>query len=145
MKLYHGSKNGNLSTIKKMQAKTGEGIEVPENEIKKGIYLTSRYEFALAIAIRPDGFTHIDDDNKAIEFEHPELFFPEKDVYIYEVDVSEEYIKELDNSQYVVEHLDEIKPVAKFTHKAGEIEKYYELINWNKELKQETNSEFKIK
>ena len=39
MKLYHGSKNSNLNAIKKMQAKAGEGIEVPEDELKNGIYL----------------------------------------------------------------------------------------------------------
>ncbi len=145
MKLYHGSKNGNLNTIKKMQAQAGEGVEVPEDELKNGIYLTPHYEFALACAIRPNGLTQIDDEAKTIEFENPELFSPENDVYIYEVEVSEKEARQIDKNQYVVEGLDEIKPTAQHIHKAKEIEKYYELKNWKPESKKEIISEFKIK
>lgn len=145
MKLYHGSKNGNLTIIKKMQAQAGKNVEVHEDELKNGIYLTPHYEYALAMAIRPNGVTHIDDETKTIEFENPELFFPEKDVYVYEIEVSEKDIRQFDKNQCVVEHLDEIKPAAMHRHKAKEIEQYYELKNLNKEHKKESNDEFKIK
>ena len=145
MKLYHGSKNGNLITIKKMQAQAGEGVEVPEDELKEGIYLTPHYGYALAMAIRPDGVTHIDDETKTIEFENPELFSPEEDVYIYEVEVPDEVARQIDKNQYVIENLDEVKPTVKNQHKAKEIINYYELKNWGKEKKQELYPELKIK
>jgi len=145
MKLYHGSKNGNLTTIKKMQAQAGDGVDVPEDELKDGIYLTPYYEFALACAVRPNGVTHIKDEEKTIEFENPEGFFPEKDVYVYEVEVPEGVARQFDKNQLVIENMDEIAPTAKHQHKAGDIEQYYELINWKKEAKNETAAEFKIK
>ncbi|HCC05667.1 TPA: hypothetical protein DEP58_05220 [Patescibacteria group bacterium] len=126
MKLYHGSPNGNLLSLKRMQAEASESVEVPEDELKYGIYLTPHYEYALAMAIRTHGLTFINDD-KTIEFENPELFNPNEDVYVYEVEVSEEFAQQIDKDQFVVESLEEITPTCKYTHKAGEIEQYYEL------------------
>ena len=144
MKLYHGSPNGNLKTIKKMQAQAGEEVEVPEDELKDGIYLTPHYKYALAVAARPNGVTHINHNNNTIEFENPELFDPEKEIYIYEVEVEEGVARQFDENQLVIENLDEIKPTKQHTHKAGDIEQYYELTNWKK-IKNESSAEFKIK
>ncbi len=145
MKLYHGSKNGQLDTIKKSQAEAGEGVEVPEDELLNAIYLTPDYGFALAMAIRPMGLTTIDDDNKTIKFENPELFDPNDKVYIYEIDVPDEQARQIDERQWVIENLDEIKPDNKFEHSAGDIEQYYELVNWKKEESESnSNPEFRI-
>jgi hypothetical protein len=144
MKLYHGSKNGNLAVLKKMQAEAGDGVEVPEDELKNGIYLTPRYGFALACGARPEGVTQIDDVNKKIEFEHPEKFDPDLDVYIYEVEVDENYARRIDDNQYLIENLDEVKTTVKHEHKAKEVQNYYELKNW-KEPGSEMSSEFKMR
>ncbi|KKS86220.1 MAG: hypothetical protein UV60_C0002G0025 [Parcubacteria group bacterium GW2011_GWA2_43_11] len=104
-----------------------------------GIYLTPHYEYALAMAVRTHGLTFINDD-KTIEFENPELFNPNESVFVYEVEVSEKYARQIDNNQFVVEGLEEITPTHKYTHKAGEIEQYYELKNWKKKNINESNS-----
>lgn len=145
MKLYHGSKNGNLQTIKKMQAEAGEGIEVPEDELKNGIYLTPHYKYALAMAARPTGVTYIDNNKDTIEFGEPESFDPEKEVYVYEVEIDEGIARRVDENQLVIEGLDEIAPTEKHAHKAGDIKQYYELVNWKKEARNEMTSQFKIK
>ena len=74
MKLYHGSKDGNLAIIEKRQAQAAEGLDVPAHEKKDAVYLTPIYSYALAIAARPDGVTHIKESLKTIEFEKPEDF-----------------------------------------------------------------------
>ncbi|MBU0613190.1 hypothetical protein KKB10_04185 [Patescibacteria group bacterium] len=66
MKLYHGSKNSNLKTIRKQQAGAGEGIDVPKDELLEAIYLTPDYGFALACAARPDGVSHINESPKLL-------------------------------------------------------------------------------
>jgi hypothetical protein len=155
MKLYHGSRN-NLQAIRKSQAQAGEGIDVPEGELLEAIYLTPSYKFAFAAAARVDGVTHIDDKENTIEFENPELFDPEREVYVYEVDIKDvpkESVRKVDELQYAILNLDEIKPTNQFIHKAGEIQKYYKLKNWDKGVKEadeaqkETNiiDEFKLK
>ena len=103
---------------------------MPEDELLNAIYLTPRYDYALAMAARPEGITHIDTINNVVEFEHPELFDPEKEVYIYEVEVPEGEARQIDDLQWVVENREEVGVVNKSLHKAGEIEKYYELKNW---------------
>ncbi|NMC51797.1 hypothetical protein GYA54_03665 [Candidatus Kuenenbacteria bacterium] len=140
MKFYHGSRNGNLNTIKKQQAAAAEGLVVPEDELLNAIYLTPRYDYALAMAARPEGVTHIDTKNNIIEFEHPELFDPEKEVYIYEVEVPEVEARQIDDLQWVVENREEVGLVNKSPHKAGEIEQYYRLKNWAREGESEFRS-----
>ena len=133
MKLYHGSKDSNLATIKKMQAGAGEGVQVPKDELLEAIYLTPDYGFALAMAARPEGVTHIDDEKHTIEFEDPTLFDPEKMIYVYELDVPDDEVRAIDKLQFVAENKSELKPTNMFTHKAGDLEQYYELKNWKKE------------
>ena len=145
MKLYHGSKN-NFTSIKRSQAGKADNIEVPENELLDAIYLTPDYGFALACATRPEGVTEIDDNNKVITFENPELFDPEEEVFVYELDIEnipKEKIIEVDDHQYAVD-IDELKVLNKFLHKAKEVQKYYELKNWQEKQK-EVNIGLKIR
>lgn len=135
MKLYHGSPV-NFSTVRKSQAQQGVGLDVPKDELLDAIYLTSRFEFALAVASMPEGAAHIDDENKTIEFENPSLFEPDKDVYIYEFDtdaIPPENLQPVDKKQYAVVGINELKPTLRSVHKAGELTKYYTLKNWKPE------------
>lgn len=147
MKLYHGSKN-NFTSIRKNLAVKADNIEVPSNELLNGIYLTPNYGFALACAVRPnDSFTEIDEENKSITFEKPELFDSEEEVFVYETDIeniSKEKIIEIDENQFVIVDIDELKVLNKFPHKAKEIKNYYELKNW-KEKPEENKIEFKLR
>lgn len=146
MKLYHGSPK-NFDTIRKNQAQAGDGITVPDNELLNAIYLTPKYGFALAIAAMPEGNANIDEATKTIEFENTDAFDPEKEAYVYEIDsesIPKENLKEVNELQVAVIKMDEIRPTIKHIHKAGEIEKYYEI---KKELEKEIKmpSEFKMK
>lgn len=121
--MYHGSKN-NLVTIMKNQATKADSIEVPKNELLDGIYLTPDYGFALACAIRPDGVTTINNENKSIIFENPELFNPEQEVFVYEIEVDnilKENIIKIDERQCVIVGIDELNIFSKFTHKAKDV------------------------
>ncbi|OGF29563.1 hypothetical protein A2531_00025 [Candidatus Falkowbacteria bacterium RIFOXYD2_FULL_34_120] len=149
MKLYHGSPNS-FDTIRKSQAQAGDGIKVPDDELLNAIYLTPNYEFALAIASMPKGATDIDEATRTIKFENPEAFDPEKEVYVYEIDseaIPKENLKEVDELQIAVLNIPELKPSMKHIHKAGDVEKYYEIKREVKEVKNETklSPEFKIK
>lgn len=132
MKLYHGSKDGNLAWIKKQQAQAGEGVEVPKDELLEAIYLTPDYGYALAMAARPEGLTNIDDQKRTIEFEDPRLFDPEKEVYVYEIEIPDDQARKIDELQYVIENVDEVEPITRFEHKASDVQQYYELKNWKK-------------
>lgn len=131
MLLYHGSSK-ELGSLKPHQAGGPEDRgKVPEGELLHAIYLTPEFDFAFAMAARPPGVTEI--DNRKITFEHPELFDPNKEVYVYEIDtegLSESQLSKIDELQYVIEGLEELKPTK--THKlhSGEILNYYELTNW---------------
>ena len=96
MKLYHGSKNGRLDIIRKSQAEAGEGVTVPEDELLNAIYLTPNYGFALVCAARPEGLTTINEQNGKIEFENSELFDPDAEIYIYEVEVAKNQLRQID-------------------------------------------------
>ena len=149
MKLYHGSPN-NLDVIRKSQAQAGKEIEVPDSELLNAIYLTPKYEFALAIASMPEDAADIDEATKSIKFENSESFDPEKEVYVYEIDsetIPKENLKDVDEFQFAVLNTNELKPTVKHIHKAGDVEKYYEIKKEADEAKNEVKitSEFKIK
>ncbi len=148
MKLYHGSKNL-LKQIENRQAEKGES-EVPKDELLNGIYLTSDYGFAVAMAARPDGETFIDDEKNTISFKEPKLFNSEENLYIYSFnleDISKENIKSIDNHQYVVLGVNSLPITDTEMIKAKKVFDYYELTNWkdNKEENNELNNTFKIK
>lgn len=156
MLLYHGSKE-KFEKLIPQQAQAGEGIEVPKDELQKAIYLTPDYAFAVACAARPDGWSAIDHENGKIEFEKPEKFNPDQDIYIYWVKseniptdklrrVKDEKGEVIEN-QLVALDIDELTPDMVEHKKASEIEKYFELTNLkraeNKEATHENNYEIR--
>ena len=146
MILYHGSRL-NLEKLEKRQAKS-PNAEVPKGELQDAIYLTSDYGSAVAMAARPDGITTIDNTDKTIEFEKPEDFDPEADIYIYSVDsqdIPEELLDQVDELQYAA-LVPELAQKAKEKRKARDVMEFYELINW-KEKDREKSKEtgFKIR
>jgi hypothetical protein len=144
MILYHGSA-GKYPVLKKQQASSNGDVSVPEDELREGIYLTPDFGFAVAIGAMPEGGVKIDE--KTIEFDHPDLFDPEKEIFVYEVDtdkIPKEHLRQFDKQQYIVEGLDEISFEAVHQFKAEEVLKYYELTNWKREGK-EMGSEIRLK
>jgi hypothetical protein len=135
MTYYHGSKR-KLDVLVPQQAEAGEGLVVPEGELLKAIYLTPNREYAIAIAARPDGVTHIDTEQNRITFDQPEAFNPEQEIFLYEVDldgIAPEHIRRVDDLQTAVINIPEIIPSGVQELKAGEVEQYYELTNWKRE------------
>ena len=137
MLLYHGSAK-ELKAISKNQARVSEGVSVPQDELLDAIYLTSDLGFAIAAAVRPKSMTHVGEENgkKYIEFEHPELFDPAKEIFVYEIDaakIPKESIRQIDGHQWVVEGFDEIRPDSVQRLQGEEVLKYYELRPWRKE------------
>jgi hypothetical protein len=150
--LFHGSPY-KIESLKRNQATAGEGVAVPEGELRNAIYLTPDYGFALAMAVSAtiEGLADIDDEKRIIKFEDPKLFNPETDIFIYKINtdgIAEKLIERVDERQVAL-HVDEITPVAVETIKAKELLKYYQVFgleNEGKEGKQpEMVSEFKIK
>jgi len=130
--LYHGSRC-KLDDLEPRQARTKEGVEVPEDELSYGIYFTPDYAAALAMAARPYGLNKMDleGESRTIHFEHPELFQPDMDVYIYSIgssSIPEGHLKKVDDQQYVVEGLDSLKPESCEVRKAKDIFEYYKQV-----------------
>lgn len=144
MLLYHGSKE-KLEKLEKRQA--GSEVEVPKDELLEAIYFTPNYGFAVACGARPLGMTDIDDEQKTIKFENPDLFDPEIDVFIYRIEsenVPEGHLRQIDDHQYIVENMKEITFNNVDEMKASEVSKYYKLINWEpKEYKSEAKLKFR--
>lgn len=145
MKLYHGSKNGELKTIKKNKAETADGLDVPKDELLEAIYLTPDYGYALAMAVRPHGLTNIDNTGKKITFDNPELFNPNEMIYVYELEIPDDEVRAIDELQYVVENKNEVVVNNVFAHHALDIEQYYELTNWHQEVQEGPKPELKIR
>jgi hypothetical protein len=132
MKLYHGSPN-RFDSIHSSQAQKGKGMEVPEQELLNGIYLTPDYGFALAVGAKPYGAAHINDKTKEIEFGHPELFDPSKQVFIYEIDsekIPQEMLRQIDDNQFVVTGINELKPDSVKETIAKELLDFYRITNF---------------
>lgn len=148
MKLYHASTH-KLSSLKPQQATKGS-VDVPEAELQNGIYLTPQYDFALAMGSRPENSgTQLDEVTRKITFEKPELFDPNKEVFIYVVETDLlpiENVKYIDENQYIIKGLPEVIPNEVQKVKAEEVLKYYELTNWQKPLesKKEKGMSFKM-
>ena len=149
MILYHGSKN-KFKSIKPHQATAGKGVVVPESELQHAIYLSTSYEFALAMCSMPEGLTHVNSSNMTIETEHPERFDANEPIYVYEVD-SEKFPREkleyLSDGKQVVAHLDSLEFDAMRELSAGEVLKYYRFIgNEGQEgVQNEIKSEMRLK
>ena len=146
MKLYHGSKYS-LKKLSNKQATNGGFENVPEEELQNGIYLTPNYEFAVAMAARPNGGTRIDD--RKIAFENEELFNPEEDIFIYVFNTEDEQFKDKDlefhnKDEYMVKG--ELVPSEVKQIKAKEVFQYYELSKWSDLMRERPeNKELKFK
>jgi len=147
MILYHGTRQ-KLNKLERRQAMS-PNAEVPTGEQQNAIYLTPDYASAIAMASRPDGITIIDAENKTIEFEDPEKFDPEMDIYIYSVDSSKipkEHLDQVDDLQYAA-LVPEITPENEEKMKARRVLDFYELTNWEEKNTKEVSREvgFKVK
>ena len=141
MKVYHGSKispeqlRGGL--IEPQQATTYEGSNVPESELQRTIYTTPDLGYAIAMAARPDNSnTKINDELHEINFSNPELFDPNQEIYIYEIETDnfpEASVKQIDKWQIDLAVKEGVKPDGVRKMKAKEVMNYYELTNWKKE------------
>lgn len=123
---YHGSR-WLFSKIETRQPVNPNGK--PKEGSLEAVYLTSDFGTALAFAARPEGVSKIDHERRTIRFENPDLFDSEREVYIYFVDLSqipEERIIRVSPWQVVV--LEEIEPVKVERHKAGEVRKYFNIV-----------------
>jgi len=149
MKLYHGTKK-QYKNLEPKQAINLNPNKVPEDELLNVIYFTSDYGRAVAMGSRPKGNTNIDDKNHKVTFEHPELFNPDENVYIYSFDskeINEGKLKLGENGlDYIVDNISEkIKPEIKKI-KAREVLNFYELTNWKEgDEKKKIWNMFKLK
>lgn len=130
--LYHGSRY-KLEELDAMQAQSEAEEGVPEGELLRGIYLTPDYEVALAMGARPDGVTRMEekDGKRTINFESPDAFDPDREVYVYRVKterVPRKNITKVDDSQFVITGMDSVKPDSVEVKKAGDIFEYYEQV-----------------
>ena len=126
--LYHGSKQA-FSKLKKRKAHAPPGR--PPEEALEAIYLTPDFLFALACAARPPGTSNMDLTKRLISFDNPDQFEPDETVYIYFVDlakISDDKKIYIDPWQIAVTE-DEIIPDKIETFKAGDLWKYYRLVD----------------
>lgn len=124
--MYHGS-DKLFSKLRRHKASAVSGA--PENEKLNMIYLTPDYDFALALAARPMGYSKIDHTRRIVSY-NLDNFDPEREVYIYVIDISkipEDKIIKIDELQVAVD-LDEIVPVEVKIHKAGEVSRHYSIV-----------------
>ena len=123
--MYHGSRK-KFSKLTRQKAYAVP--ESPENEKLNMIYLTPDYSFALAMAARPMGYSGVDHERRIVHY-NLDNFDPEREVYVYVIDVSkvpEDKIITIDELQVAVD-IDEIVPVEVKKHKAGEVSQYYSI------------------
>lgn len=123
---YHGSR-WLFSKIERRHPVDLDGN--PKEGGFKAVYITSDIGTALAFAARPEGVSNIDHEKRTIHFENPHLFEPEREIYIYHIDISsipEERMILINKWQVAV--FDEIIPVKVEKYKAGEVTKYYRII-----------------
>jgi hypothetical protein len=149
MILYHGSPN-KFEVLKPNQAEAGDNITVPPNELQNAIYLSPNRAFAIAMCAMPKGLTHVDYDQMTIETEHPENFDPDMKIYVYTIE-SDKFPKEefefLEDGMQAVSHLDEMRPESVEELTAGEVLKYYKLLNYEnpESVKNDLKAEFKLR
>ena len=128
MYLYHGSKKL-FSKLKKRKAYAPQGR--PPEEALEAIYLTPDFLFAFACAAGPPGTSDMDLIKRLISFDNPDQFKPDETVYIYFVDLA----KISDNKKIYIDPWqiavtdDEIIPERVETYKAGDLWKYYRLVD----------------
>jgi hypothetical protein len=138
MLLYHGS-NSPFKKLKRFQLTNSPDKNRKERTWKRrdAIYLSPSFAFSLFFAAKPlSGTNLMSIKNRIVYFEKLNEFYPEKDIYMHIVDISD--IPE-DKRQWTNEYelevlLDEITPIRIETHKAGEIFEHFEVIKDRKEF-----------
>ena len=128
MYLYHGSKKS-VPKLEKRKAHAPPGR--PPEEALEAIYLTPDFLFAFACAAGPPGTSDMDLIKRLISFDNPDQFKPDETVYIYFVDlakISDDKKIYIDPWQIAVTE-DEIIPERVETYKAGDLWKYYRLVD----------------
>ena len=128
MYLYHGSKK---SVPKLEKRKAHAPLGRPPEEALEAIYLTPDFLFAFACAAGPPGTSDMDLIKRLISFDNPDQFKPDETVYIYFVDlakISDDKKIYIDSWQIAVTE-DEIIPERVETYKAGDLWKYYRLVD----------------
>ena len=128
MYLYHGSKKS-VPKLEKRKAHAPPGR--PSEEALEAIYLTPDFLFAFACAAGPPGTSDMDLIKRLISFDNPDQFKPDETVYIYFVDlakISDDKKIYIDPWQIAVTE-DEIIPERVETYKAGDLWKYYRLVD----------------
>ena len=148
MKVFHGSPSPDLTTLERRQANVGEHL--PEQETRNAIYLTTDIGFALLAGGRPRGegggvYQPEGAKENQLAFKDPSKFESEKEVFIYEWDISElpEGSYEVYEHQVIVD-LDELKAHEPTMHLAKEMLEHYEFTNWPPPVNEHT-SEIKFR
>lgn len=148
MKLYHGSKYDGEKIESRQATKAENLLDVPEEELQNGIYMSPDYEFALSMGVRPHGETITDNNGKTISFENLKLFNPDENIFIYTFDsdkIPAENLKYIDNLHYIFKGKDGLTPISKETLKAKELFKYYRLVDWKENKGIIPEQKFKLK
>jgi hypothetical protein len=148
MILYHGSPN-KFEVLRKNQTESRDGVVVPKEELQDTIYLSIDYPFALAMCSMPRGLTNVDYDNMTIKTEFPEDFDPNKKIYIYTVNsdsLPKEKLEFLSDGKQVAVHVDDLHYETIKELPAGEVLKYYKLLNYEnpERMKNRIKSNFKL-
>ncbi len=136
-RFFHGSAK-KFEVIEARQARPArQGVITPDGESLKAIYVTPDPRFALAFAALPEGDATIDPYSQTVIFEHPQLFDPSRDVYVYEIDsraIPHEKMRNIDPLQYAIVDVPSVVPVHIHTIKAGILFRHYRMLNWKPNL-----------
>lgn len=122
---YHGSDK----LFPKIEMRQPNDPNGPDLKKRYGVYMTPDFGTALAFACRTEGSNEFDHGGKTMKLEHPEMFDPDKEVYVYCADLAKipaEKILHLSEFQVVV--LQNVVPDEVKTFKAAEALKYYTLV-----------------
>jgi hypothetical protein len=134
MKIYHGSPSGDLNALERRQSNTGN--DLPEQETRDAIYLTTDLGFALLAGGRPRGegggvYKPENGSENQMAFRDPSKFDQNKEVFIYEWDIEElpEGSYEMFGHQVIV-NLSELKTHEPTVYPAEKVFEYYDFTNW---------------
>jgi hypothetical protein len=124
---YHGSKVL-VPVLERRKAWAPPGTLKAER--LSAIYFTPDFPFALLSAVRCQGITLVDHDNRVAYFENLDKFDPQKEVYVYLIDPSRipDDRKIWIGERQIAVLMDRIEPDEVRRYKAGEILQYYRLV-----------------
>jgi len=124
---YHGSKVL-VPVLERRKAWAPPGA--PRSEGLSAIYFSPDFSFALLSAVRCEGITVVDHDNRVAYFENLDRFDPQEEVYVYLVDPSRipDDRKIWISKREIAVLIDRIEPDEVQRYKAAEILQYYKLF-----------------